>query len=137
MVMDTNSATRQRLNRLGVIWSLCENAGHHGGDCFGLFDFLVMSKGRLIGLQVTSRGNLSSHRATFRSPAFAPNRKAYRLREATEAWLRIGLHIELWGWEKKGGKMLLLAEKVVLDYKADDVIQFVELIDEFKTGRVL
>jgi hypothetical protein len=67
-------------------------------DLFGFVDLVVIENGTLIGVQVTSRSNMSA-----RSKKIKHERS-----DQARAWLSTGATIEVWGWGKKkvGNRML-------------------------------
>lgn len=91
-----------------------EPHSHRRIDLFGVIDLVVLRDGKIVGVQVTSGGNISSriHKAL----------EEPRL----EAWFRSGGGYEVWGWRKlkvvkkdgkkgKAERWQLRTEEITLD----------------------
>lgn len=64
-------------------------------DLFGFIDMIVLSEGKTLGVQVTSRSNMSARAKKIKTEC----------KDDALAWLNAGNEIEVWGWGKiKKGK---------------------------------
>lgn len=71
-------------------------------DLFGILDIVALGVGHTLGVQVTSRNNMSSRRTKIlTSPALPFIRDA-------------GWRIELWGWDKPAHRWRLKREEITL-----------------------
>lgn len=59
-------------------------------DLFGFIDAVCIMDGRLVGLQITSRSNVSARRKKITKDCA----------ELCQKWLETGSLIEVWGWGK-------------------------------------
>lgn len=76
-------------------------------DMFGFQDLQCIHPNRpgVLGVQVTSRANMSTREKKMRSlPAF-------------RVWLQAGNRVEIHGWKKVGGRWTLKVRRIVLNKK--------------------
>ena len=101
--MTLTNRSRKALEKDGYIVDIVErynSFSHHKNDLYGMFDLLALhpEKHLLVGVQVTSKSNLSSRRTKIK------NAKAY------VPWLLTKSEVLLHGWVKKKGRFVLTAE---------------------------
>ena len=71
-------------------------------DLFGFIDVLALTPEGILGIQATTRGNVSARRRKIREDK----------QDVSTAWLHSGGLIEIWGWDKPGKQWRLLREQI-------------------------
>lgn len=90
--VNLNQQTRKRLEEDGYLCELVEkyNAfSRHKNDLFGFLDWLAIKRDEVLGIQVTTKENMSSRRTKI-----SEHDNVGKVREA-------GIRIELWGFYKE------------------------------------
>jgi hypothetical protein len=102
-VVNHNPRTCKALQELGYTTEVVEHWNSFArvrNDLFGFIDVLAVGNGETLGVQVTSRSNMSSRALKIRLSPVLP------------VLLEAGWGVEVWGWYKEGSRWKLKVRPV-------------------------